>query len=360
MTATYHTDDYRLRFVFSMNKTIFVIGEYFDYDVQKSYSLSFSEDVKDGFVLSYFYDISGEETATSDKGVKIVDTALAKLSEFNPTFDTLIKDKTGLDYPLYESLAPDYIAGSKKITQLSLLSLFFLVMGIIGLAANIFFLAFCFIYGRKKGVSPFEATKVDPEALSRSPQAKKDFFFGPFVPETLFELVGIFFVFFGSLRILYYFFTIMGFIAVSGNEFTEIPNALFYLFMIGMFLLYFIDFDIFLDDKRVFRNVVLDFLIFVVLYIVESLFLTGLRNSDSLILSEFSAKLTIPNNFGTITCYFLMMLTLFYTPKANKKPQNSRFLSASHHHHRQHPDLSLRQHGLGLESLNPGSPYFLQ
>lgn len=88
--------------------------------------------------------------------------------------------------------------------------------------------------------------------------------------------------------------------------------------MVGMFLLYFIDFDIFLDDKRVFRNVVLDFLIFIALYVVETLIMIGLKSSDNIILNELESKLTIPNNFGTITCYFLMMLTLFYTPKQIK------------------------------------------
>lgn len=72
------------------------------------------------------------------------------------------------------------------------------------------------------------------------------------------------------------------------------------------------------NEKRAFSYVVLNFLIFASLYVVETLIMVGISNSDNLVVSELGTKLAIPNNFGTITCYFLMMLTLFYTPKTIK------------------------------------------
>lgn len=169
-----------------------------------------------------------------------------------------------------------------------------------------------------------------------------------------FEFLGIFLVFFGSVRVLYYCFTFLGAVTITGNDFTTVPEVLLSFFMVGMFLLYFIDFDIFLDDKRVFRNIVMDFLIFLCLYVLETVLITGMQNSDAIIVKEVGNKISMPNNFGTITCYFIMMVTLFYTPQANQNRERDDLLPASHHHpcihhHHQHPHLPFRQYVMGVE-----------
>jgi hypothetical protein len=317
--ATYHTEASRVSYSIGFSQNLFITVYYVDYTTGASFQLYYLENSKDNYEQKTFIDNSDTLDTTTDEGKagkEAIETLVkSHLPELNSTFDTVISEKTGLNYSFYDGLAMDHYEGSKRLNTLSILSLFLIVMGTVLIAANIFFLAFCYIYGRKKDESPFYKLKTSPDVLSRSPHAKKDFFFGPFIPETIYEIVGIFFVFFGSLRILYYFFTFLGAITISGNDFTMVPEAFFYLFMIGMFLLYFIDFDIFLDDKRVFRNVVLYFLIFLVLYVFESVLMIYLSNSNILLLKELGSNLSIPNNFGTITCYFLMMMTLFYTPK---------------------------------------------
>ena len=320
--ATYHTDDYRVSYSFSFAKVMSITAYFVDYSKNAYFTVYYIEENKDEYEIGFVTDVSGKIDDGSEEGNKYVEyvktTCGSYLPELNSTFDGLILDKSGMNYSFYDALSVDYVNGSKRLSALSMISLALIIIGSLLIASNLFFLAFCYIYGRKNNVSPFSETKVNPEGLSRSPHAKKDIFFTPFLAETFFELLGIFLVFFGSLRILYYFFTFLGVITISGNDFQTIPETFFYLFMVGMFLLYFIDFDIFLDEKRVFRNVVLDFLIFIALYVVETLIMIGLKSSDNIILNELESKLTIPNNFGTITCYFLMMLTLFYTPKQIK------------------------------------------
>jgi hypothetical protein len=320
--ATYHTDANRVSYTISFGQSLYINVYYVDYSSGNSFQLTYLETSKDNYEQKTFFDISSVLDTTTDEGKaakEAIETLVkSHLPELNSTFDLLISEKAGLNYSFYDGLAVDHYQGSKRLNTLSILSLFLIVMGTVLIAANIFFLAFCYIYGRKKDESPFYKMEISRDVLSREPHAKKDFFFGPFIPETVYEIVGIFFVFFGSLRILYYFFTFIGAITISGNDFSLIPETFFYLFMIGMFLLYFIDFDIFLDDKRVFRNIVLYFLIFLVLYVFESLIMTYISNSNILLLKELGSNLSIPNNFGTVTCYFLMMMTLFYTPKGIK------------------------------------------
>lgn len=320
--ATYHTDEYRISYSFSYNSPVMLSVHYVPYETGTTYSLTYYETSKDVYEYSYFLDSSSlidSETAEGKAQIEAI-KAIASLhfSELNTNFTTLIRDKLSLNYSFYDKLIPDYKAGSKQINTISIISLFLIILGTIGLAGNLFFLSFCYIYGRKRNQSVFQKETINTESLGREPHAKKDIFFSPFLPETFFELIGILFVFFGSLRILYYFFTFVGAITISGNDFTVIPETLFYLFMIGMFLLYFMDFDIFLDDKRVFRNVIMYFLIFICLYVLESMLMAGIAKSDILVVKEIGSKLSVPNNFGTICCYFLMMLTLFYTPKQIK------------------------------------------
>jgi DNA-binding XRE family transcriptional regulator len=322
-TATFHTDDYRLTYQFSFgNQPVLLEVNYVVYDTALSYRVNYYESEKDVYTFSSFLDYSSTLDSSNESDQAAIEAIIAMtathLADLNSNFDSLITTNTGMNYSFFEGLIPDYYAGNRRLGHLSALSLVLLVLGAISAASLLFFLIYCLIYGRKRKKTSFETVEVSSRDLEKLPNAKTDFRFTPFLPETFFEIIGICFVFFGSLRILYYLFTFFGVIQISGNDFTDIPNTLFYLFMIGMFLLYFVDFDIFLDDKRVFSNVFLYLIIFVLLYFLESLIMQAFANSNNLILNELSKKVTVPNNFGTITCYFLMMLTLFYTPKRIK------------------------------------------
>lgn len=318
-TATYHTDEYRISYSASfVSSPLTITAHYADYTNGDTYSVSYNEPSKDSYEwITTFCNSSSEDEDTiqaQKEDVKAI--ADSHLSELNPTFDKLIQDKTELDYSFYDGLAIDLYTGYKKAARVSAMSLFLTILGALLSAGFLFFFIYCLIYGKgKKKSSLFSKVKVTPATLEREPHVKKDFAFSPFIPETVFEIVGIFFVFFGTLRVLYYVGVFFGVIPINGNDFTTIPNTLFYLFMIGMFLLYFIDFDVFLEDKRVFRNVFLYFIVYLVLYFVESSLMEAMTTSDAIIVSELGNNIAIPNNFGTITCYFIMMITLFYTPK---------------------------------------------
>jgi len=317
--ATYHIDDYRISYVVRMLDNPMISVTFADYNTGDTHILTYSEATKDEYTFLRFSDelsstvISDEEQAVRDD---IQTKVEANIHELNPYFDSLIEQKLGLsDYKFYENVCNDFALGNKEMNHVMVISLFLIVMGTVTIAGSLFAIAYCFIYGRKKGTEAFYKDEYLPSVINTGTRAKKDFFFTPFLPETLFEIIGIALVGFGSVRVLYYIFTFLGTLTIAGDDFTTIPNTLLSLFMLGMFLLYFIDFDIFLDDKRLFRNIFLYFIVFIVLYALESVIMTALNDSNSIMLMELAANISPPNNFGTITCYFLMMLTLFYTPK---------------------------------------------
>ena len=317
--ATYHTDDYRISYTYTLSTEILELtASYVDYETSKAYSCYYTEPTRDEYIFSSFLDDTLTLDESTVEGQEIVKTVRnnveENLGELNLTFDNLIKSKTGLDYKFYEGFRVDYYKGNRSNNKDSKISLALLFLGTFLSAGFLFCLIFTFLYGRKKD----EVIKNNGDScasFSREPHAKKDIFITPIIPETIYEIGGIILVFFGSLRILYYAFTFLGMITISGNDFVDIPNNFFYLFMIGMFLLYFMDFDIFIDDKRVIRNVFLYFIVFACLYGIETLVMTDLLSSKNLIVQEIALNAKIPNNFGTITCYFIMMMTLFSHPK---------------------------------------------
>ena len=222
--------------------------------------------------------------------------------------DNLIFSKLGLDYT-YSELLNDFATGARNHQTHEN---FYMIVGILGIVlffSSLFVLIFSYILNSK-----IEDAK--PAIIHRTFQPlKRDIHFFPFIPETVFEIAGIVLTFFGSMRIFFYLITFMS----SGSLLTDLwntaPKSFFIFFTIGMFLLYFLDFDIFLEDKyRSFRNVFLYGFTFLGLYIVESFgidYFTSRRAVTSFLLSRF----TIPNNFSSIACYFLMLVFLYQRPK---------------------------------------------
>ena len=317
--VTYHTDEYRLSYLFSLNTNpLSLIANYVEYSTGYVYKYYYDEPTKDNYEFTSFYDSSLKLDDTTTEGKEKIEKMKvileSNLSEINTEFDNIIETKTGLNYKFYEGFANDYRIGNKANSRSSTIALVLLLLGTLSSAGCLFFLIFAFLYGRKHG-EKLQNNGDNCACFAREPHAKKDIFITPVIPETVYEIAGIILVFFGSIRILYYVFTFLGVVSISGNDFTTIPNTLFYLFMIGMFLLYFMDFDIFIDDKRVIRNIFLYFIVYVCLYVIETLIMTSLMESKNLIVQEIALNATIPNNFGTITCYFIMTMTLFSRPK---------------------------------------------
>ena len=193
--------------------------------------------------------------------------------------------------------------------------------GLILTGLALFGFLFAMFYGRKKGgkqafTRSFVAI-VDPPEEGKKP-LKKDIRFAPFIPETVLEIVGIALVFYGSLRAVGYIAGFFG-LGIGLGEFIGAGSATRHMgiFMIGMFLLYIIDFDAYMEDTRIVRLIFQNAIIFICLYNLEVLLMNGLASMS--VLGDFADKIPIPNMFGSIACYFLIAYCLFYTPKFTKK-----------------------------------------
>ena len=321
-TATYRTETSRLVYrIISSNKTSVVISaKYTEYFSSIVYSALISnEEVsyisyvgKDGN-KDYYYPFSPEFEAP--RGL-----LLSKIKDYENDFNQLLSEK-----------APDFAGenphklfhlmelendGSAKMLPSLVYGFLGRYLGIILSGINLFILAYAFLYGTtKKGEKVYVKEKLDV-AVDEVHRMKSDIRFAPFIPETILEIIGIFMVFIGSLRLV---FLVTAYLTGNSAEAmgTSTGTELMQVFMVGMFLLYYVDFDIFLDDKRVIRNIVLYSIVYFCLYGLENLLYRVM--SDDSIVGQMLSNVTMPNMFGSIACYYLIMLFLFYTPKFIKK-----------------------------------------
>ena len=233
----------------------------------------------------------------------------ALISEKDPTFAPEIAEKA--------KLLNKYLnEGNAKVNGVSIYSFIARYLGIVLSGLCVFITVFGFLYGTRKGVVVnYRPTQLEVP-VDEVHRMKTDFHISPFIPETVLEFLGIILVFLGSLRVIVYG---MGFANGTLGQIITNQVSINYanLFMIGMFLLYFMDFDIFLDDKRVFRNIFLYLIVFICLYALENLLYRSI-NSGSIV-GTFAATLKLPNMFSSIACYYFIMLFLFYTPQRIKK-----------------------------------------
>ncbi len=246
---------------------------------------------------------------------------LSHVDNVNTDFTQMIKTTLGMDYDFYSELLVDHQKGATENLMTEVVSL---GMGIIGIGLTGLFL-FAYLYAlffgqKKKKATLVLENKVENEVAPPKEekrvfqQVKKDMRFFPFIPETVFEIVGIILIFFGSIRVIlntYYLFFSEG---INEELYSKTSSSFFLYFTIGMFLLYFIDFDIFLDDRRSLRNFFLYGIIFFGLYSIECVLLDYLSKTRGVI-TIASEYYIVPNNFGTISCYFGLMFFLFYNPK---------------------------------------------
>lgn len=266
----------------------------------------------------YSYDTDVEEG--SEKFLELEKIMVSHKDEVIPKLETLIETRLSLKVNLLE-LLKDYAIGSSSYSRKTIKYLVFSILSNMLFSLVLFALCFAFVFGVHKKGELFELTNssekpvfFSSEHRKKERELKTDIRFTPFLPETLFEIAGILLTFFGSLRILYYIFMVFSAADSIMGDFQTGANFLFRIFTVGMFLLYFIDFDIFLNDKRSLRNVFLYGIIFFCIYYMESLCLTEIANMNNIIFNRL-IQIPIPNNFGTISCYFLIMIFLFMTPR---------------------------------------------
>ena len=269
-------------------------------------------------------DATGKKTYPKEgdeKYAEYVAILNSKLDNFVPEIDALIAEKDPTFAPgtteKTKELCRVLGEGNLALEGISLYSFLARYLGIVCLGLFAFVTAFGFLYGTKKGkVVNYRPAQLEVPTDTNFRRLKTDIRFSAFVPETVLEIIGILLVFFGSLRIIAYG---LGFAngtlgqVITGQTTVNYSN----MFMLGMFLLYFMDFDIFLDDKRVFRNIFLYLIVFLCLYALETLLYQSIN--DGSVVGGFAASLKLPNMFSSIACYYFIMLFLFYTPKRIKR-----------------------------------------
>ena len=250
-------------------------------------------------------------------GLALVQT---KAPKFEKEITRIMQSQTTTKLDLRTALLK-YRLGEERARGYYLYSVSADILGMIATGIFLFATVFALLYGRSMGERhrfTHDHFEVEMEPVAPKKPLKKDIRFGPFIPETVLEIVGIILVFIGSLRLAVY---VSGFFgisslgqAISGNFAQEFMGT----FMLGMFLLYFLDFDIFLEDRRVARNIFLYGIIFLCLYRLELLLLEVMQ--AGIALSMATSSVIIPNMFGSISCYFMIMLFLFFLPRFIKKP----------------------------------------
>lgn len=239
--------------------------------------------------------------------------------EIIPEMENLIREKLDMKVDFFQ-MVKDFSVSAKNYDNQYFIYLFVTCLGCVSSGLFLFALIFALVFGVHKKGELFELVNTASNKpfftrkRKKERELKTDWHFGPFLPETFFEICGIFLTFFGSMRIFFYIFFAVSMGEGTSGDFQNTANFLFMIFTVGMFLLYFIDFDIFLNDKRSLRNVFLYGIVFFCLYFLESMLLTEIDLSNSLLIQRL-LQIPIPNNFGTISCYFLIMIFLFMTPR---------------------------------------------
>ena len=327
--ATYRSDKGRLIYSIEPNikdghKNYTIEAKYSRYEDAINFSTSFEGygdeykngdiDLQDSRGIRHFYSEDDAQYA------ELIGILREKLTTFEQDFNDLLSEKDP-SFAMETSekffhLAEIYYEGKMKGFVPTIIAFAGKYGGIILSGINLFITIFAFLYGTKKGVEVnYRPAKLDV-AVDDIKRMKADMKLSPFIPETLIEIIGILLVFIGSFRVVFYVASfLVGHLSTSLNSSTG--TNYMQVFMVGMFLLYFIDFDIFLDDKRVFRNIFLYSIIFFCLYALENLLLRTITNSYAI--GSLVQRVPLPNMFGSITCYYLIMFFLFFTPKRIKK-----------------------------------------
>ena len=246
----------------------------------------------------------------------------AKMDVYENDFNQLISEKdptfAGENPNKLDYLGKLLIEGNNKKSPATVYAFFARYFGIVLSGLNVFIFIYALLYGTtKKGEKIYKTTQLDVP-VDEVHRLKSDIKICPFIPETILEIIGIILVFIGSFRTVFYVSSYL-YSNSAATISTNVGPELMQIFMVGMFLLYFIDFDIFMDDKRVLRNIFLYTIVFFCLYGLENLIYRILI--DESIIGQAMTFVSMPNMFGTIACYYLIMFFLYFNPELlkNKK-----------------------------------------
>lgn len=324
----YWEDDYRITLTFTATSSIIlntstpfsrlyttptILARYVDYASTDYYEIEYSETARNEFATKVKKQQVTTEYSKLEEAMEIADQ---RISTYNEDLEKLISDKLGYHYDLYEDIMKGILRTNKIIKVWENIIEAMYLGGVLFTLLSLFALAYSILFGTKNGVGPEYSMNDDYLYQKKKSTLKinKDIRFTPVIPETALEIIGIIIILISSIRMLFYFSFALGNTYVS-YETIQISNEIFMpLFYIGMFLLYFIDFDKFIGDKRAIRNIFMYVLLFIGLYMSEMYLISFIKSKDSVIFN-FIDLFTLPNMFLSIAMYFVLMYFLFFTPR---------------------------------------------
>ena len=230
-------------------------------------------------------------------------------NDFRTDFNDLIKEKLDTDITFEDvvySINDTKALNSKKIISIVII----IVISLLFTCLFSFLFGYSSIYKKERNERiQFSHSDELLDIKPRYEKTKKDIKFTPFIPETLLKTIGIILVAIGSLRMIFYTMNVNQYAVDNINN----ANQFLTIQMMGMFVIFFINFDVYMDDNRLFRNLMLYPMIFVLIYVLEASLMNSIMKENSI----FSVSLSyaaFPNPFFSATCYYMIMLFLFFTP----------------------------------------------
>ncbi|MBQ1532887.1 MAG: helix-turn-helix transcriptional regulator [Solobacterium sp.] len=210
--------------------------------------------------------------------------------------------------------------GASTESALSGLSLRLIYLGVI-LAG--FMLSF-YLAGRMKDIVLGDIYFVALKPRLRE-ELGSDMHFGPFITDYNMIIISFLFIllasvqlFSGSLASLSLF-RHMGF---NAEQISEFGSECFY---IGIFLMSYIQMDIFTSDKQIVRSMCFCLSTFLTIYVIEIITYSIFTLSGSSVLA--AVMQSIPGNiFGVLALEYLCSLILFYTPEFAKKSRKHTYI----------------------------------
>ena len=300
-SITYWTDDYRFYLEADnlKNDTVLYNLEAYDYSKEYTYSDSFTLEEPDEYFL------------TLKEGI-LFSKLLDKI-DFTDSFKDLINEELGYELSSFLDIYKPYMTQKNDILHKDAYFASIEVSSIILFAIFAFITFYSYMYGSKRDKEKEYSHSDKLLYLDVASNIKKrDIKFFPFIPEIVVQLFGILLIGIGVSRVLF-----MGFMSFEYSEdVMQTSQRLLSVQLIGVFLLSFMKFDLFIDDKRVLRNIFLYPLAFSIIYYFETYLIISLKNTNSIIFSF--VNLSFPNPFMSTGCYFLIMFFLFYTPNIIK------------------------------------------
>lgn len=323
--SSYYNSNNQITFKVDMSsiddKHTYINAVYVDFDNYNKYQVQINAFYDNNKNIKYELVNHALNPDTEEIDEDVENILISKVPSFNEDISNLINDNLESEYDFYNDIffaSKDARLKYSKETG-SLLIGYLLSIALVCLL--IIFIADSYIYDSKNNIRFFGAQHIEDEIIDK--KSKKldlpdDIKIFPPVPEFVIWFIGTVLMAFGSFRIiLKALYIVTG--SVTIESYALMDQYLVY-FMIGLFLIFFLKFDIFFIDKRSIRNIVTYSVLFVVLTVILMQIQAGIDEISVGHLFMKTKKFVLPNYFGSITMYFLIMFFLFTTPKnANSK-----------------------------------------